>query len=96
MSNHKCVYYHDGVCEAYIRISGMFHVEPLEIGLCSSCDALTEDEIEALCDKDIMGFSLSVGCYTCKRRYARTCKAWVPSCNCFTNYWKWEPKTEGP
>lgn len=97
MGNPGCYFYHDGVCKVFIRISGMRHVEHLEEGLCSDCDALTEDEIDALCDNGIMGFHTFDVCSTCKQKYSPSCQPREnPGCNKYTNYWKWEPKTEGP
>ena len=97
MGNPGCYFYHDGVCKVSIRISGMLHVEHLEEGLCSDCDALTEDEWDALCDNDIMGFSAIDVCSICKQINDPICKFRGDfDCNKYTAYWKWEPKTEGP
>lgn len=98
MGNPGCYFYHDGVCKVSIRISGMLHVEHLEEGLCSYCDALTEDEIDALCDNDIMGFTYVPACESCSSYCNRNKEYKFPLCGAFKEipFWKWEPKTEGP
>ena len=97
MGNPGCPFYYGGVCKYSRRIEGLWTAVDFTETLCSDCDALTEDELDALCDNGIMGFHTFDVCSTCKQKYNPACKPeGVPGCNALTNHWKWEPKTEEP
>ena len=97
MGNPGCPFYYGGVCKYSRRIEGLGTAVDFTETLCSHCDALTEDELDALCDDDIMGFTALDVCSACKQKYSPACQPREnPGCNKYTDYWKWEPKTEGP
>ena len=58
MCNPGCNFYNGGVCKYIRRIEGLGTAAVFTETLCSHCDAITEDEIDALCDNDIVGFLL--------------------------------------
>ena len=92
----RCEHYREGVCKANSRSIGI-PIATFYSRYCDQCDALTADELDALCDHEIMGFHTFDVCSTCKQKYSPACQPREnPGCNKYTNYWKWEPKTEGP
>ena len=65
----------------------MFECEPV-----ATDDQLTEEELEALCDPDIMGFSDFE--YEPCDRCGSSCHGAFPPCNENTFHWKWSPKED--
>ena len=90
---NQCCCYKDGICVYPLRLNGL-HSYSFErhgyVGSCADCDALTEDELDALCDPEIMGFP---SCDTCKNTTERGCPSGSPYCTPDNYQYKWEPRT---
>lgn len=101
----KCSFYNKGICGRFSRQEGIDEQHftsarlvslgqgNVEVCHCSECDALTPDELDALCDPEIMGFDINNLLITCQTCYSDRCMLGdKPICNAESHFWKWKPQ----